>query len=331
MSPDQVRDTLASLDGRLDDVRREQAWRAIERDLDAPIAPRRENLGWRRPIAYALAAVAIVTAFFVIQRPSATPAIPATELSAAPGQRTVFDRDGVTLTLLGPASASVAGDRDGTVHVRIINGTVVADRTAAAPGLTIIAGGNTTVTHDRRFAVRVEPAMVVLGAGDRAREIVERHGFELGPAAPPPSPLSTPVPSVPAIAPEPAPTPPPSSSPTRAPRIAAEPPAAESSTEREPPKLPVIIVSAAELYRRAEASLAIRDPQGARTLLEQLIRDYPTDPRVDAARYDLALLARAGGDRPHALVLLDQILSAGTDADVQRAARRLRDQIQPPK
>ena len=56
-------------------------------------------------------------------------------------------------------------------------------------------------------------------------------------------------------------------------------------------------MDAAELYKRAEASLAIRDPAGARDFLERLIAEYPNDSRVDAARYDLALIARSFGQR----------------------------------
>ena len=47
---DRVRDALRSLDGTLDDVRREQSWRAIDRALDAKTpAPARPRT-WRLPV-----------------------------------------------------------------------------------------------------------------------------------------------------------------------------------------------------------------------------------------------------------------------------------------
>jgi thioredoxin-like negative regulator of GroEL len=83
-------------------------------------------------------------------------------------------------------------------------------------------------------------------------------------------------------------------------------------------------LDAAELYKRAEASLAVRDPAGAREFLERLVREYPTDSRTDAARYDLALIARSFGQRQRALELLDALIANGTDENLRAAARRLR-------
>lgn len=331
MRPSQVRETIASLDGRLDDVRREQAWRGIENSLDRATDTRRAGF-WRYRYVVVVAVLATVIAFFVTTRRSTTVEIPSTELAAEPGQRTVFERDGVTLTLLGPARATVAGHHDGTVHVNIASGTLVADRTDNAPGLTLTAGSNTTVTHDRRFAVRVERGMVVLGAGEQAKEIVDRHALELTPASPAPV---TPPPVAPVVTPPVAPvvTPPPvDEQPAPRPRVVAPQLRPEQHVEsppevREPTKLPEVIFTATELYRRAEAALAIKDLSAARTLLEQLVRDYPKDPRVDAARYDLALIARAANDSARALALLDQILASGTDAGIRAAAKRLREQL----
>jgi predicted Zn-dependent protease len=87
-------------------------------------------------------------------------------------------------------------------------------------------------------------------------------------------------------------------------------------------------MDAAELYRRAEAALAIRDPAGARDFLEQLIREYPSDARVDAARYDLALVARSFGQRARARELLDALIANGTDENLKAAARRLRPSVE---
>ena len=88
-------------------------------------------------------------------------------------------------------------------------------------------------------------------------------------------------------------------------------------------------ISAAELYRGAETALAAHDSQRARELLEQLLRDHPNDQRVDAARYDLALIAHAAGDDLRAAALLDEILANGSDASVRVAAEGLRDRIGP--
>ena len=325
----QIRETLASLEGRLDDVRREQAWRGIEHALDHATEPAPARPFWRYRIAFATVVIAIAIAF-VFTRRSSTIEIPATELAAEPGQRTVFERDGVTLTLFGPAAATVAGHPDGTVHVAIASGTVVADRLDDAPALTFTAGSNTTVTHDRKFAIRVEQGMVVLGAGEQAKEIVDRHVHQLAPPAAPP--VTAPPVTAPPITPPPVEPPAPVAPvgpPSPRPRIVVPSPEPPVETPPEPTPIPTIVFSATELYRRAEAALAIKDPKGARDFLEQLLRDYPTDPRVDAARYDLALLARAANDLPRARALLDTILTSGTDDGVRAAAKRLRDQLKP--
>ena len=72
------------------------------------------------------------------------------------------------------------------------------------------------------------------------------------------------------------------------------------------------------------AALAIRDPASAREHLERLIAEYPADPRVDAARYDLALIARSNGQHQRARELLDQLIATGADENLTAAARRLR-------
>ena len=83
-------------------------------------------------------------------------------------------------------------------------------------------------------------------------------------------------------------------------------------------------MDAAELYKRAEAALAVRDAAAAREYLERLLAEYPGDSRVDAARYDLALIARSYGQHQRALELLDALIANGTDENLKAAARRLR-------
>ena len=87
--------------------------------------------------------------------------------------------------------------------------------------------------------------------------------------------------------------------------------------------------SAAELYQRAETALAAHDPQAARRALERLVLEHPRDARVDAARYDLALIAHGQGDDVRALALLDAILASGRDPSVRTAATALRDRLAP--
>lgn len=91
--------------------------------------------------------------------------------------------------------------------------------------------------------------------------------------------------------------------------------------------MPELKLDAVELYRRAETSLAIHDPITARTLLEQLLREFPDHTLVDAARYDLALMARTYGERERALELLATIRTSGRDRNVRAAAARLEQQL----
>ena len=314
-----VRDAVRSLDSRLGDLRRETSWRAIERSLDEkPVIAPAPVRAWRLPV-FVLATVAVVIALVVLPKPTREPAAttapapvaaappapasePPTTLSAAAGQRTVFERDGIVLTLVGPSIATVHREPD-VVRVGVIKGLVVTDRAAAAPALAIDAGDNHVVSRDARFAVRVEPTMVVLGAGEQARQIVERHALEMGAAPVDPAPVVQAPPHM-----------------TRAPAGRAN----QGSPERRPPTLPDLRMDAAELYKRAEAALAIRDPASAREHLERLIAEYPADPRVDAARYDLALIARSNGQHQRARELLDQLIATGADENLTAAARRLR-------
>ncbi len=352
-----VRDAVRSLDARLDDLRRESSWRAIEgaiaeRPAITPAPPRT----WRLPV-FALATLAVIVALVVLPKPTRDETAPSpiaapapspvsapapviasesTTLSAATGQRTVFVRDGVTFTLVGPSVATIQREAD-LVRVTVTKGLVVADRTPTAPALAIDAGDNHVVSRDARFAVRVEPSMVVLGAGEQARQIVERHALDMG--APP---LAEPSASAPTTGearvdaaplesapPKPATT----TRPETAAKIGMSPGSAivarAPDTERRAPTLVEIRVDAAELYKRAEAALAIRDPAGARELLERLLAEYPTDSRVDAARYDLALIARSFGQRQRALELLDALIANGTDENLKAAARRLRPTLLP--
>ena len=315
--PAQVRDVVGSLEGRLGDLRREQAWREIERAIATPpdLAPHR---WWRVPaIVTAACACTAVIAWWLARAPIAEDRA-ATELVATADQAAVLERRGIALTLVGPGTASVE-ERQGVVHVRVERGILVADRTPDAPSLAIAAGTSTTVTRDARFAVRVEPGMVVFGAGPEARAIVERHALALAKPAPviaSPRPSITPRPPVvsrpPAIAPRP----------TRPPRPAVEPPTAARA-----PELVVPPSSASDLYARAEAALRVRDPAQARALLERLLVEHPGASLVDAARYDLALLALERHDTRAALQLSEQLIASARDPNLKRAALKLRDRI----
>ncbi len=78
--------------------------------------------------------------------------------------------------------------------------------------------------------------------------------------------------------------------------------------------------SADEIYRNAEAIIASGDVASGRTLLETILRDHPSDPRVDTARYDLASLARRVGDLRRAQHLLEEVLAnQNTSAIVESA------------
>ncbi len=355
-TPSSVVGVVRSLDTRLDDLRRETSWRAIEGAIDerpaiSPAPPRT----WRLPV-FALATIAVIIALVVLPKPAregsnansasnanasktnsanangggsntSDASDPPTALSASAGQRTVFERDGIVLTLVGPSVATVHREAN-LVRVTVTKGLVVADRTPSAPALAVDAGDNHVVSRDARFAVRVEPTMVVLGAGEQARQIVERHAIDLG---------ALPLDSVPM--PSTAPT-----SPTESPQTTSAKSNATSttsaksnvrlnsddSTKRTPPKLPDLRLDAAELYKRAEAALAVRDSSGAREFLERLLREYPTDSRVDAARYDLALIARSNSQHQRALELLDALIATGTDENLVGAARRLRPTLSSP-
>ena len=357
-----VVDVVRSLDTRLDDLRRETSWRAIEGAIDErPAITPAPQRTWRLPV-FALATIAVIIALVVLPKPTregsnansanansasnanasnansasasngggsntSDASDPPTALSASAGQRTVFERDGIVLTLVGPSVATVHREAN-LVRVTVTKGLVVADRTPSAPALAVDAGDNHVVSRDARFAVRVEPTMVVLGAGEQARQIVERHAIDLG---------ALPLDSVPM--PSTAPT-----SPTESPQTTSAKSNATSttsaksnvrlnsddSTKRTPPKLPDLRLDAAELYKRAEAALAVRDSSGAREFLERLLREYPTDSRVDAARYDLALIARSNSQHQRALELLDALIATGTDENLVGAARRLRPTLSSP-
>jgi hypothetical protein len=238
-------------------------------------------------------------------------AILTTELAAAEGQQTVLDRDGVVLTLVGPGTATITHGDPAGVRIAVARGTLIADRRADAPSLIVSAAGTTTTTRDPRFAVRVQQGMVVFGAGDNARAIVERHQVELAPkparpiesAPPPPKPVA-------AVEAKPAPKP----------AVPAEP------TEL-PATLLEIKVEAKELYLRAEAALRIDDPEAARLLLLRILDEHPSSALVDPARYDLARIAFTKRDATTAMLYINQILQSGTDAAMRRAAEKLRDRI----
>ena len=83
-------------------------------------------------------------------------------------------------------------------------------------------------------------------------------------------------------------------------------------------------VEADELYRRAESALAVSDRASARDNLERLLVDFPASPLMDAARYDLALIAVAEHDDARAVLQLDELVASGRDSNIVAAARRLR-------
>jgi hypothetical protein len=321
-----LRNTLASIDGSLDDVRREAIWRTIDRELADP-AELTAPWPWRR-FAVATLSIAVVAAVAIAWlRPAAQPRltqpslVQSTELVAEAGQTTRLERDGTTLTLVGPGAVSITPERDGTLRIQISRGTLLAERTDDAPALAIAAGSNTTVTRDRMFAVHVSPTTVILGAGAVAKQIIERELVR--DVSPPTEPIE--------------PTEPPSTQPSsadppaRSPRGDVPAPARASATDvYVPPRSPAVTelrVDAPELYRLAEVAMQKHDPNGARELLERLRREFPDHVLVDAARYDLALLALAAGDRGKARALVDEIILSGRDPAVRTAAETLRARI----
>lgn len=313
-----VRDTLASLEGRLDDMRREHAWRAIAHTLDAQAY---EPVSWRPRLFVAAASTlavtfAIVIAVAITRRPTvASTPFAFDAIVAERSQHRTIERAGVTITVLGPGAATVADGDDGTLHVRVATGTLLAERAAGADPVTLFAGQAIMVARDHEFAVRVEGSHVVFGAGEHSREIVERD-VVMSRAR---DERETRAPVLAASPPEPMHV-----SPARptSPRRRAE--ADAPRTEPAPP-----VLRASELYRRAEAALATHDGTAARELLERLLREFPDDALVDAARYDLALLAHAAGDDARALALLDAIAARGGDRAVRTAAEALRRRLRP--
>jgi hypothetical protein len=317
MTEGRIRDVLRSLDGSLDDVRREQAWRGIERAVDSPrvVAATTRRWTWVVP-AGVLAMAALAIALWPREHESA-PVITTTttELAAPEGQQTVFDRDGVVLTLVGPGAATIVHGDPAGLRVTVTRGTLVADRRPDAPSLIVSAAGTTTTSRDPRFAVRVQQGMVVFGVGENARAIIERHELELAPTPPPPQPTEPSVePAIPLPKPNPKPTNPPA-----APATAAVPAL--------PPVFPEIKFEASELYARAEAALRVNDPDAARVLLLRVLDEHPGSRLVDPARYDLARIAFAKGDATTAMLYVRRILESGTDPAVRRAAEKLRDRI----
>jgi hypothetical protein len=320
----QLRRALGALDARLDDVRREQGWRGIERTLDAPVAPTpaRRGIGW--PLAFGLAATtAAILAVLLLQRPATATVdeLAPTALVAGAGEHAIVERDGLALTLVGPGAATVARVED-AIRVRVIQGTLVAERRSeAAPSLALEAGGNTTISRDSKLAVHVAPATVVLGTGAQADQILERYTFKpttpVSPVVPPPA---SPPPAEPRLE-------------TRAARkVVPVLPVPAPDVPREDdvvvkPEPVETALDAATLYRHAEVALASRDPDGARELLERLLREHPNHALVDAARYDLALIARGRNDLARALELLAQIRTTGKDKNLRAAAARLEQQL----
>lgn len=320
-----IRDALASLDGRLDDVRRHHAWSRIEHAIAEPPPARSSARGWW--LAVATAAVAACVLWLVV-RAASTPRDGATTVPmiATPGHPATIERAGLTLVLHGPGIAMVR-ERDAALSVVVIGGTLVAERHSGSRALAIEAGGNATLTRDARVAVHVEPGLVVLGAGERSKVIVERFASDAVGAAtvappaavsPPPD-AAAPPPTTTAASPPPRRIRPPARSNELAPAVAAD---ADEADDDEADAHAV--VDARALYHDAEVALSAHDRAAARRLLEQLLRDFPRDKLVDAARFDLALIANADGDHARAGALLDELIAGAADPNVRDAAKRLR-------
>lgn len=313
MTEHEVRDVVSSMTGSLDEVRREQGWRAIERTLAKPAPVPTRRWTW-----LVIPALAVAIAAVLLWPRSSPDTIPPTSLAAKAGERTVFARDGLTLTLIGPGAATI--QPGAVVRVDVTAGTVLGERTSDdAPAVELAAAGNTTTTRDAQFAIRVVQGTVVLGTGQRALAMIERETHEL---ATPPAPEVPAAPIDPApIAPPPAPVPP---------RVDRSPPPVTKSVDAtkpgEPEELPPIVVvplAAKELYARAEAALRVRDPMAAKRLLAQLLAEHPSDALVDAARYDLALIAISERDPAIARSYLQQLIDTARDPSLKSAARKL--------
>ncbi len=319
MTEHEVRDVVSSMTGTLDEVRREQSWRAIERTLAKPAPVPARRWPWLVVPALAVAIVALI----VWPRSKSLDAMPPTTLAAKAGERAVFARDGLTLTLIGPGAATVQPGPD-ALRVEVSAGTVLGERTSDdAPTVELAAAGNTTTTRDAQFAIRVVHGTVVLGTGQRALAMVERETHELAtPNQPEPR-----EPRVPVAPIDPAPSEPPRD---RSPSVAPRRPPVERPPVTKPvdppaelPPIVVIPLAAKELYARAEASLRVRDPMAAKRLLAQLLAEHPSDVLVDAARYDLALIAISERDSAMARTYLQQVIDTARDPSLKNAARKL--------
>lgn len=317
MTEHEVRDVVSSMTGTLDEVRREQGWRAIERTLAKPAPVPTRRWPW-----LAIPALAVAIAAVLLWPRSSPEAIPPTSLAAKAGERTVFARDGLTLTLIGPGAATI--QPGAVVRVDVTAGTVLGERTSDdAPAVELAAAGNTTTTRDAQFAIRVVQGTVVLGTGQRALAMIERETHEL---ATPPTPEAPVAPLDPApIAPPPAPAPPPveRSSSVERPPVTKPVDATKPVEPEELPPIVVVPLAAKELYARAEAALRVRDPMAAKRLLAQLLAEHPTDALVDAARYDLALIAISERDPAMARSYLQQLIDTARDPSLKSAARKL--------
>jgi TolA-binding protein len=78
------------------------------------------------------------------------------------------------------------------------------------------------------------------------------------------------------------------------------------------------------LYKEAEQALRRGDDGAGKQRLLALIRTFPRDVMADSARFELALLANAGGDQREALALIRDILGHGTRGPLVEPARFLR-------
>lgn len=324
MTEHEVRDVVSSMTGSLDEVRREQGWRAIERTLAKPAPVPTRRWPW-----LAIPALAVAIAAVILWPRSSPEPVPPTSLAAKAGERTVFARDGLTLTLIGPGAATI--QPGAVVRVDVTAGTVLGERTSDdAPTVELAAAGNTTTTRDAQFAIRVVQGTVVLGTGQRALAMIERETREL---ATPPAPKAPVAPIAPApIAPPPTPPRVDRSSPVepldRSPPVERPPvtkpvDAIEPGEPEELPPIVVVPLAAKELYARAEAALRVRDPMAAKRLLAQLLAEHPSDALVDAARYDLALIAISERDPAMARSYLQQLIDTARDPSLKSAARKL--------
>ena len=78
------------------------------------------------------------------------------------------------------------------------------------------------------------------------------------------------------------------------------------------------------LYKEAEQALRRGDAAAGKERLEALVRAFPRDTMADSARFELALLAKQGGDQREALARIREILDHGSSGSFGEPAHFLR-------